>query len=450
MKLPVFPPEMAKIYTQENWERVMDWDRISRSGAPKAEVDGEYLHWDKLRHLTPPEGLTHDQWWLAIKLSRFALARITPLSDKDGRPFTVSLSESIERRLFVIGRDAGGSLKGLDSVDDESTKDRYLFRSLIEEAMTSSQLEGAATTTQVAKDMLRTGRKPRDYGERMIHNNFVTMRELKRWVEKPLTPAAVFEIHRMLTDGTLKDERWAGRLRTAEDNIVIEDETGRTLHVPPKADELAERLQALCDFANAGTEDGPNFLNPIVRAILIHFQIGYDHPFCDGNGRTARALFYWSMLRSGFWLMEYVSISSILRKAPGQYMRAYLHTETDKSDATYFVDQQLDVIMAAIDALHGYLARKRKERQRAETLLKPGSTLARKLNHRQRALLLDALRHPEKPYTIEAHKRSHDVTYQTARSDLLGLAEERLLTQYKQGRAFVFIPAADLPERIKR
>ncbi|TXI48160.1 MAG: Fic family protein [Lysobacter sp.] len=450
MKVPVLPPDMEKIYTQDNWERVMDWGRILKSGPPRAEVEGEYLHWDKLRHLTPPDGLTHEQWWLAIKLSRLALARILSLHDKDGAPFTVSLSESIERRLFFIGRDAAGSLKGFDGTEDESSKDRYLVRSLIEEAMTSSQLEGAATTTQVAKDMLRTGRKPRDYGERMIYNNFNTMRELKRWVEKPLTPDTVFEIHRMLTSGTLKEECWAGRFRTAEDNIVVEDETGCTLHVPPKAEELPQRLQMLCDFANAGMDSGPNFLNPVVRAILIHFQIGYDHPFCDGNGRTARALFYWAMLRSGFWLMEYVSISSILRKTPGQYMRAYLYAETDKSDATYFVDQQLNVIVAAINGLHDYLARKRKAQQRAETLLKPGSALARKLNHRQRALLLDALRHPEKPYIIEGHRRSHDVTYQTARSDLLGLVEERLLTQYKQGRAFVFIPAPDLPERIKR
>jgi hypothetical protein len=75
-------------------------------------------------------------------------------------------------------------------------------------------------------------------------------------------------------------------------------------------------------------------VHPVLRAILLHFMIGYDHPFADGNGRTARALFYWSMARSGYWLMEYTSISHILRKAPARYMRAYLHTETDKNDTT--------------------------------------------------------------------------------------------------------------------
>jgi Fic family protein len=153
------------------------------------------------------------------------------------------------------------------------TRDSYLVRSLMEEAMTSSQLEGAATTTQVAKDMLRSGRQPRDYGERMIYNNYVVMRELKHWLQRSLTPSAVFEIHQKLTDGTLDDAGCGGRFRLPSEDIVIEDETGRILHVPPHADELEQRMQALCDFANQ-SDDGEHFVHPLVRAILIHFQIG--------------------------------------------------------------------------------------------------------------------------------------------------------------------------------
>ena len=441
-KPPVAPPDWLELAQR------IGFQGITKRGIVSPEVQGEYLHWDKLRHLTPPDGIGTETWWLAIKTARKALAHALPLCDKRGAPFTVSLSPSLQRKLFMISRDAAGALKGADHVDDAVSKDRYLVRSLIEEAMTSSQLEGAATTTQVAKDMLLSGRKPRDYGEQMIYNNFATMRELKHWIAKPLTPNTVFEIHRKLTDGTLEDPQWAGRFRTPQDNIVISDEAGRVLHTPPKAEELPERLQTLCNFAN--DDDDANFLHPVVRAILIHFQIGYDHPFCDGNGRTARALFYWSMLRSDFWMMEYLSISSILRKAPGQYMDAYLHTETDDGDTTYFIDHQLDVLLKAIDGLHGYLARKREAQYRAETLLKPGTKLAKQLNHRQRALLLHALRHPDKPYTIEGHRRSHDITYQTARTDLLGLVKTKLMVQHKHGRSFVFVPATDLARKLRR
>lgn len=443
MKIPVAPP---------------DWDALFKRNAKRLhtlnishlnpEVKGAYEHWDHLRHLTPPEGLTAEQWWFGIKLARLTQQRPMPLRDKQQQPIVLTLGNSIQRRLFQVARDAAGALRGEDAIQSDAMRDRYLVRSLMEEAMTSSQLEGAATTTQVAKDMLRSGRQPRDYGERMIFNNYAAMRELKRWRERPLTPKAVFEMHRMLTDGTLDHPDQAGRFRHADENIVVEDETGNVLHVPPSATELPQRLQALCDFANQ-SEDDENFIHPVVRAILIHFQLGYDHPFCDGNGRTARALFYWSMLRSGFWMAEYLSISRILKQAPAQYMRSYLLTETDGSDATYFVSHQLDVLLKAITGIHEYIARKQREHTDAAALLKPGSLLAQRLNHRQRELLLNALKNPGKPFTIEVHRRTHDVVYQTARADLLGLVKVGLMQQFREGKAFVFVAKPNLAAKLR-
>ncbi len=443
MKLPVTPPTWSDLLAR-NAEKL--GDILSLRLGP--EVAGRYEHWDHLRHLSPPDHLAAEQWWLGIKFARHSLSRDLPLSDKAGKPFTVALSDGIQRRLFQIARDAAGALQGAERIQDDAVRERYLIRSLMEEAMTSSQLEGAATTTQVAKEMLISGRAPRDYGERMIWNNYAAMRELKRWLRQPLTPLAVFEMHRMLTDGTLKEPDSAGRFRRVEENIVVQDEAGNVLHVPPHADELPERLQAVCDFANAGNDNG-NFLHPVVRAVVIHFQIGYDHPFCDGNGRTARALFYWSMLHSGFWMVEYLSISSILKQAPAQYTRSYLHTETDEGDTSYFLEHQLDVLLKAIEGVHGYIARKQQAQTQAETLLKPGSKLARTLNHRQRALLLNALRHPDKAFTIEVHRRTHDVAYQTARADLQGLVAARLMHQDRQGKAFVYFARPDLAQKLK-
>lgn len=443
MKIPVTPPTWQELL-QRNAKRLGDI-AIDPVGP---EIEGIYEHWDHLRHLTPPNGMTAEQWWFGIKLARMTQQRRLPLLDKQHRPFGLTLSDGIQRRLFQVARDAAGALRGEDRIQSDTLRERYLVRSLMEEAMTSSQLEGAATTTQVAKDMLRSGRQPRDYGERMIWNNYAAMRELKRWRQRPLTPDAIFEMHRMLTDGTLDKDR-AGRFRQPDEDIVIEDETGQVLHVPPAARELPERLLALCDFANQGDDDEP-FIHPVVRAILIHFQMGYDHPFCDGNGRTARALFYWSMLRSGFWMAEYLSISRILKQAPAQYMRSYLLTETDDGDTTYFVSHQLDVLLKAIEGVHQYIARKQREHADAETLLKPGGKLARQLNHRQRELLRNALKNPGKSFTIEVHRRTHDIVYQTARSDLLGLAKAGLMTKHRQGNAFVFVARPDLAGKLRK
>ncbi|WP_027485577.1 Fic family protein [Rhodanobacter sp. OR87] len=440
MKLPMPPPALGDLFERSDVRKIL----LGKLGP---EVKGRYEHWDQLRHLTPPENLTPEEWWLGIKMARRGLRQEMPLKDKAGNPFTVVLSDSIQRNLFLIGRDAAGALRGQEASQSEVTREHYLVRSLMEEAMTSSQLEGAATTTQVAKDMLRSGREPRDYGERMIYNNYLAMRELKAWRQRPLTPAAVFEIHRKLTDGTLDDEGCAGRFRLPSEDIVIEDETGRVLHVPPPARELEQRLQSLCDFANQ-SDDSEHFVHPVVRAILIHFQIGYDHPFVDGNGRTARTLFYWSLLRSGFWMAEYLSISSILKRAPAQYMRSYLYTETDEGDTTYFVAHQLTAILEAIDGVHRYITRKQNEQAAAAALLKPGSPWAHQINHRQRALLLNALKNPGKVFTIEMHRRSHGTSYQTARADLLALVAEGFLRQSREGKAFVFVPVPDLEKRL--
>src|SRR6266496_5412709 len=38
--------------------------------AVRSEAEGKYRHWDTIRHLTPPAGLTREQWWGATKLVR--------------------------------------------------------------------------------------------------------------------------------------------------------------------------------------------------------------------------------------------------------------------------------------------------------------------------------------------------------------------------------------------
>lgn len=445
MKLPVKAPQLSDFFKKTD----LDLGKLLAMDIGP-EVDGVYDHWDHLRHLTPPAGLDAETWWAGIKLARSGLERSVPLKDKTGQEFTVSLTSAMQRRLHFLDREAAGAIQASGMVDDDTTRKRYLMRSLIEEAMTSSQLEGASTTRQIAKEMLSTGREPRDRSEQMIHNNYAMMQSLRRLQDRPLSPDLILEMHSMLMRDALDDPSQAGRLRTAEDNVVVQDRADPTiiLHEPPRAIELPERLRALCDFANAGDE--AEFLHPIVRAIAIHFQIGYDHPFCDGNGRTARALFYWSMLRSGYWLSEYISISSVLKKAPAPYIRSYLYTESDGTDLTYFVAHQLDVIVDAVEGLRGYLARKGRERNQAEALLRPGSRLGARLNHRQRSLLLHAIRNPDSVYEIGGHQASHRVTYPTARSDLLGLVELGLLDQDRRGKAFVFMPVADLAQRLER
>jgi Fic family protein len=435
-------PSFTSLFSEVADDRVV---ALLRLDLPQ---DGrEYVHWDKLRHLEPPSDLTRHEWWLLIKWSRQQAARQFPLADPAGAHFTYNTPDLIARRLHYVDQRCGGEVAMSEVVTtDAEARQHYLVNSLMEEAIRSSQLEGATTSRKVAKELLRSGRQPQDRSERMILNNYRALHFMRDSMGETLTPAAVLELHRILTEGTLDNPDAAGRLqRPDEERVgVYERETGELIHRPPPAEQLEERLQRLCDFANEG-ESADRFMHPVIRAVLLHFWLGYDHPFEDGNGRTARALFYWYMRTQGYWLVEYLSISRVLQGAPARYTRAYLLTETDERDATYFIAYQLEVLERAVEELHTYLRGKVKEVRDVEKLHKGSSDF----NHRQLALLGDALRTPDATYSFKTHAATYSVTHETARSDLLLLVARGFLEQRRIGRSYAFTPPPDLAQRLK-
>ena len=446
MKIPLKPPKfdglIAKIIGK-NPQRIVHVLSLGVHPDPK----GRYYHWDKLRHLAPPDDLTTEEWWVAVKFARKALYRPIPHTDVRGEPFQYAQPDIVQRLLHQITRDASGAIQSPEAVTNPDTKDTYLVNSLIEEAITSSQLEGASTTRKVAKEMIRQNREPKDNSEKMIVNNYHAMQFVSQVKNERLTSGMIFELHRLLTQGTLENPKAIGRLRTTDDIYVGDERDATTLHIPPKASELKRRIENICEFAN--DSHSATFLHPVVKAILLHFMLAYDHPFEDGNGRTARALFYWCMLNQGYWLIEFISISRILKSAPAEYNRSYLYTETDDNDATYFIAHQLEVIVRAIGDLHIYLDKKAKEIRTVENVLKKSPRIINLLNHRQVALLNRALKKPHSTFYVESHRSSHNVTYQTARTDLLSLEKLGLLEKSKAGKAFAFTVPDDLRKRLE-
>ena len=407
----------------------------------------EWVHWDRLRHSEPPGGLSHEQWWSGIKFARGALLRRLPLTDPEGTAFVYAMPDEVLRLLHHVDQHCGGEIAPPDVViSDEHSRQRYLVNSLMEEAIRSSQLEGATTSRRAALELLRSGRPPKDRSERMIMNNYRALEFIRDSAGTKLTGPLVLQLHRIVTEGTLDDPSAVGRLQRPDDDrvAVYDANDGSLVHKPPPAEQLPERLEALCAFAN-GEAETKGFMHPVVRAILVHFWLAYDHPFEDGNGRTARALFYWSMRRSGYWLTEYLSISRILRQAPAQYSRAFVLTETDGGDTTYFVIYQLGVIERAVAELRAYLRRKAREIHEAERVAKATG----ELNRRQLALIGDALRTPGRRYTYASHARSHGVTHETGRSDLVALERLGLLRRTRVGRRHVYYPSPDLPDRLR-
>jgi len=447
MKIPISPPDFQSLIDHIIKNSPEKLGEIFSSGI-KPAPKGKYHHWDKLRHLKLPSTVSsHEEWWLAIKVARKALYKNISHSDKDGNPFVFGEPDTVRRLLHEIDVHGGGELKTTEQVANPNTRDTYLINSLIEESITSSQLEGAATTRKVAKEMLRQKRKPRDKSETMILNNYHAMEYIKDISNESLTPDLVFELHRILSNNTMDDPDTVGKLRVSDDVYVGDDRDATIIHVPPKAKELQSRMENICNFAN--TTHPTEFLHPVIRAIILHFLLAYDHPFEDGNGRTARALFYWSMLKQGYWTMEFISISRILKSAPAKYTRAYLHTETDDNDVTYFIIHQLDVINQAIKDLLVYLENKSKEINTIEQIVRKSPRLHKLLNYRQIALINRALKNPDAIFYVESHRGAHNVTYDTARTDLLKLVQMGLLNKMKIGKAFSFTAVSNLKQKLE-
>ncbi|HEY5344269.1 MAG TPA: Fic family protein [Solirubrobacteraceae bacterium] len=437
------PPDDEQLFIDIDASRLLEVMQVVAAVGPRQD----YVHWDKLRHLTPPGDITREEWWQAIKMRRSPSD--LALVDPSGRPFTYSTPPSAQRLLHFIDQHCGGEIAMPEVVTtDEQARHRYLVSSLMEEAIRSSQLEGATTSRRVAKELLRSGRVPTDRSELMILNNYRALEFMRDGMGETLTPDLVMTLQGILTKDTLDDPSAAGRLQTSdEERVVVLDATDRSIvHTPPPAEQLLQRMQAMCDFANGkDDDDSGGFIHPVLRGILLHFWLAYDHPFLDGNGRTARALFYWYMRTQKYWLVEYLSLSRVIRSAPAKYGKAFLLTETDHGDTTYFLLHQLEVIQRAVDELHVYLNRKVREVREIERLIKGSAGF----NHRQLALLADASRHPENVYTYQSHASSHRVTHETARADLLQLRERGLLQRRKAGRRHAYSAVPDLPKALQ-
>lgn len=413
---------------------------------------GKYLHWDKFVWRVP-KGISEQGAWVATKLARKTISKTIELVAEQEKQFSYCIPDSLHGLLHQIDKlSGGGHAIGDGSFITTKEKDRYLVKSLMmEEAITSSQLEGASTTRKIAKEMLETKRLPIDKSEQMIFNNYLLMKKALERKDEELSIDLILELHAIATYKAIDNDATPGALR--EDNtIAVSNLYNELAHVPPCYSSLKERLLSLCDFANE-KHDGPNsdtFIHPLVKAIILHFMIGYIHPFGDGNGRTARAIFYWYMLRSGYWLFEYVSISKLIQEKRSDYDAAFIYTETDEFDLTYFIYHQVDVVMKAVNSLNSHIESKKSEfYQFMEWIEK--SPLSKNFKRGQLELLKEAVKQPGRIFTAKQVSVEFDINENTARAYLNGLVDNDLLvaTKSKKSKAIRYVSPAGLREKLK-
>lgn len=407
------------------------WDKYS---------DFKYLYWDKVKYQELPEWInSHNELWGLIKFTR-NLNYKGAVKTEEGKEFRFWELTFSKELLHELDKNASW----IFSVSTESDRKMFVANGMLEEAISSSQLEWAATTTKNAKEMIQNKRKPRTVDEQMIYNNYEAMMYIKNdLVNKKLEVSDILYLQSLLTENTLENKEEVWRFRKDEDEIIVEFKW-KEAHAPMEAKKMRSELDRLINFANNEWEFWV-FVHPVIRAIIIHFWIGYLHPFCDGNGRTARALFYWYVLKNDYFGFSYMPLSTAIKNSKIEYAQSYIYTEQDDLDLNYFINYNLRKIKISLERFQKNIKNKFKEQVK---WMKSLGHLW--INDRQMKLISYFLNNKDSYTTATIHEKYYNISKKTSISDLKDLEKKGLIYSLKSGRNINYFPVDNLDELTKK
>ncbi len=383
--------------------------------------DKRYFYWSEIKHRKDSPFKDSEQEWYATKVYRKLASN--PLIFKSHK-FTYNITESIQADLHDFDLKLVGSFSK-ETISPNHKKEFYT-NSLIEEAIASSQIEGAATTTEVAKKLIKSGRKARNESEQMIINNWHAIQEIENRLKESLNLNLIIDIHKIMTAKT-SAEIYANKLRTKA-VFVVDHLDGEIAFEAPNSKDIEYLMARLIFFIN----DEETFVHPIIKASILHFMIGYIHPFGDGNGRTARALFYWYLIKKDYSSLKHISISKAILESRKSYDKAFLKTEHDENDLTYFILYSMKTLRIAFQSLVSF--RDKKLAEKAEMSEIKIKLIDSGFNIRQASILGFFYILPNSSINISEFAEKYDVVRQTASRDLKELVNMKLLRQFKDGK----------------
>lgn len=425
-------PKLSKIGEGEIYKALSGENRAEIFDFIRRSVEPEYLYWDRVCYKEPaPKEFSKVVLWKIIKVFRESQSLKTIIRDKNNSFFSWLKLDYFEEFFHELDMNTGGELFVEKGGINKANKQKLIIRGIMEEAIASSQLEGAATSRQAAKKMLREERKPTNRSEQMILNNYISMKAIEEdYKDKEMSIELILELHSLTTKDTLDSQNEKPRMRkTKEPVYVINEANGSIYYEGPNIEFVKKELEKLIKFANDEFENKP-FIHPIIKAIMIHFWMGYLHPFTDGNGRLARLLFYWYLIKKGYWAFVYLPISKIIKKSPKQYIMSYVYSEQDDNDMTYFLDYNIRKIKLAVKDFEEYLDKQSNKNKK----MKRQCNTKYKLNIRQVQLLQYLHGDLDERTTLPAHMNVNQVARMTASKDLKDLVKKGFLIKNKQGR----------------
>ena len=156
----------------------------------------------------------------------------------------------------------------------------------------SNAIEGNTLTLKETKVVLEGitigGKTMREHLEAINHKEAIDFLEELVQDNNELSEIDIKNIHAIVLKGI--DNENAGRYRT--ENVIISGAS----HIPPDAIIVPESMEKLIYRYDEWKEK----YHPIIVAALLHAEFVKIHPFIDGNGRTARLLMNFEVMKNGY------------------------------------------------------------------------------------------------------------------------------------------------------
>ena len=364
-----------------------------------------------------PVSIPISQFWPLMDQARRNASIDLPLKTQGGENFRFVVNSTIEAQCDAVA-DMARRSHLLDSLPAEIMED-----ATIDEAVWSSVIEGAFTSRAEAAKIIRQNKQPVNRSEQMIKNNYQAMLYVLEHLEDPITAQTLIDIAQIVTQNA-SDETVEG-FRTVPVYV-----TGRegVIYTPPAANQVSAMTDDLLNFIQSSE------LHPLFKACIAHFYFVYVHPFTDGNGRTARALSYMMLLRTGYDFFRYFSVSGLIAEERNSYYKSMRHVEASGNDMTYFIDYYSAMLARSVDRMEKHLFRHVLTDRIIRSMEASGQ-----LNDRQLKGARWLLEGDSDSITVDAWKKKYKTATETARQDLLMLCETGILTRTMDGRRALFV-----------
>lgn len=399
-------------------------------------LNNNYVHWDKFRDMNLPVSDKREDIWNQVQIERNQ--GVTRRLYCNGIEVTWWLSNSMEALLHHLDIALAGG-RGLESVLDNKHVHRHRTSALLEESIASAMLAGTTITKKVAKEMLLKKRPPQDIGEQICVNIYRTLQLAYSKKQERLSEELLLQLHYALTKDSIK-QKGVGRYRTNNkvDESTIDVSAG---YKWPDATQMNRWMPFVINLYNE--DNTPFFIHPLVKATIIHFLLVTIRPFRDANGRLARLLAQMYLLKSGYWVAEFISISNIISKFKLQYHKSIVQSQQDGNNMGYFMHFYIQAVQMAHKSLRDFVQRIRKEGSSIGGIQIPG------YNERQIAVLQWLKEDAEKVITIRELRSVYGVSKETARTDLTGLVNKGWIRHYNiNKKTYAFVKGDSFEELI--